>query len=148
MSLIQPLIQYSFQYIWQMRVFPIISFCILILAACSGSVSQEKLVGKWDYIQIENLNSQSEDSTTVADLKAARPYIQFSNANKLQIFWAGKLLSTGNYRIDGKMLRYTEMLPDGAKRDFPFLVKELSEEQIVFETMTNEGTRVTARKRP
>ena len=147
MNFIEPIIQNSFQYIWQMRVFPIIS-CILFLAACSGSLNQEKLLGKWDYIKIDNLNSRSEDSTTVADLKAARPYIQFSRPNKLQIFWEGKLLSTGHYRIDGKMLRYTEMLPDGAKRDFPFLVKELSKEQIVFETMTNESTRVTARKRP
>lgn len=130
-----------------MRVFSIFSFCILALAACSGSINQETLAGNWDYIKVENLNSQSDDSTTVADLKAARPYIQFTKANKLQIYWEDKLLSTGSFRIDGKMLRYTEILPDGTKREFPFLVKELSEERIVFETMTNEGTRVTAIRR-
>lgn len=125
----------------------VICFCVLALAACSNSVNQEKLVGRWDYVKIENLNTQSEDSTTVSDLKEAKPYIQFSRANKLQIFWGGKLLSSGNYRIDGKMLRYTEDLPDGAKREFPFLVKDLSDREIVFETMSKEGTRVTAIKK-
>ena len=131
-----------------MKVVWVICCSVLILAACSGSVNQEKLAGRWDYIKIENLNPQAEDSTTVDDLKEAVPYIQFSNANTLQIYWGGRIFSSGNYRIEGKMLRYTEDLPDGAKREFPFLVKELSDQKIVFETMSKEGTRVTAIKRP
>ena len=110
-------------------------------------VDQQELVGSWDYIHIDNLNPSSEDSTTAEDLKLAKPYIHFSEKNELQIFWDGKLLSSGKYKLDGKMIRYTEDLPNGGKREFPFLVSSLSDDQIVFETMSREGSRVTAVKR-
>lgn len=136
-----------FQYIWQMRFLPVICFCSLIFAACSIPMNQEKLIGSWDYIKIDNLNSQSEDITTLDELKEAKPYIHFSDKNELQIFWGGKLLSSGTFRIEGKMIRYKEDLQDGGQREFPFLVKSLSESEIVFETMSSVGTRVTAVKR-
>lgn len=116
----------------------------MILGSCTFTLDQQKLVGTWDYVEIESLNPGAEDSTTVADLRKARPYIQFSKDNQLNIFWEGKLLSSGTYRIDGKMIRYKEDLPDGTEREFPFLVSKLSENELVFETMTSEGTRVTA----
>ena len=130
-----------------MKILTVVCCCLLILGACSITLDQEKLVGSWDYVKIENLNPRSEDSTTVADLKKAKPYIQFSPDNQLHIFWEGKLLSSGTYGIDGKMIRYKEDLPDGTKREFPFLVSKLSESELVFETMSSEGTRVTAVKR-
>lgn len=120
---------------------------MLILGACSIPVNREKLTGTWDYIKIENLNKQSEDSTTVEELRAAKPYIRFSEKGDLQIVWAGKLLSSGTFHIEGKMIRYKEKLPDGSIRKFPFLVKGLSETQLVFETMSRDGTRVTAVRR-
>lgn len=121
--------------------------CLLILAACTFTLDQQNLVGNWDYIKIENLNPGSEDSTTLADVQKAKPYIQFSKDNQLRIFWEGKQLSSGTYRIEGKMIRYKEDLPDGVQREFPFLVSKLSENELVFETMSSEGTRVTAVKR-
>lgn len=139
--------KWPFQYIWRMRFLGLSFFCAIIFTSCSTQVDQEQLVGNWEYINIENMNPQSEDITTLAELKAARPYIVFSTKKELQIFWDGKILSSGIYRIDGKMLRYTEDLSDGQKREFPFLVKSLSENQLVFETMSSEVTRVTARKK-
>lgn len=130
-----------------MRVITLLFICVLACAACSLSVEQEKLVGRWDYLKIENLNPSSDDSTTAADLKQAKPYIYFSADHKLQIYWDGKLLSSGDYKLDGKMIRYTEKLPDGGKREFPFLVSSLSDSQLVFQTMSREGTSVTAVKR-
>ena len=105
------------------------------------------LIGKWDYVRIENLNAQSEESTTAEDLKIAKPYIQFTAENKVQIIWDRKVLSSGTYRLDGQMIRYQENLPGGRQREFPFLVNSLSEKKIVFQTMSNENTRVTALKR-
>ena len=119
----------------------------VLIPGCSRSVDQMSLIGKWDYVRIENLNAQSEDSTTAEDLKIAKPYIQFTAENKVQIIWDGKVLSSGTYRLDGQMIRYQENLPGGRKREFPFLVNSLSEEKIVFQTMSNENTRVTALKR-
>ena len=121
--------------------------CYVLIPGCSRSVDQMGLIGKWDYVRIENLNAQSEDSTTAEDLKIAKPYIQFTAENKVQIIWDGKVLSSGTYRLDGQMIRYQENLPGGRKREFPFLVNSLSEEKIVFQTMSNENTRVTALKR-
>ena len=119
----------------------------VLIPGCSRSVDQMNLIGKWDYVRIENLNAQSEDSTTAEDLKIAKPYIQFTAENKVQIIWDGKVLSSGTYRLDGQMIRYQENLPGGRQREFPFLVNSLSEEKIVFQTMSNENTRVTALKR-
>lgn len=128
-----------------MRLFIFICSCF-ILAGCS-SLEKEQLTGSWDYVQVESLNPASEDVTTASDLKQARPYIRFSKKNELQIFWAGELLSSGTYRLEGKMIRYKEDLKGGGEREFPFLVKSLTEKQIVFETMSSEGTRVTAVRR-
>ena len=136
-----------FRYLWRMKTLTFVCCCVLILGACTFTLDQEKLVGSWDYVEIENLNPGSEDSTTLADLRKAKPYIQFSKDNQLNIFWEGKKLSSGTYRIDGKMIRYKEDLRDGGEREFPFLVSKLSENELVFETMTSEGTKVTAVKR-
>ena len=44
------------------------------------------------------------------------------------------------------MIRYTEDLPGGQKREFPFLIKSLSEKELVFQTMEQNFTTVTALK--
>jgi hypothetical protein len=49
--------------------------------------------------------------------------------------------------MDGKMIRYTEFLEGGGKREFPFLIKELGEKELVFQTMEQNYTRVKAKKR-
>ncbi|MBC7745423.1 MAG: hypothetical protein H7096_10000 [Flavobacterium sp.] len=129
-----------------MRLLIILCFC-LVFISCSVKVKKVDLLGVWDYVQIENLNRQSEDSTTVQDLELAKPYIEFKSNNQVQIVWNGSVLSSGTYRTDKNMIRYRENLPEGKIREFPFLVSRLSATKIIFETMTREGTRVTAIKR-
>ena len=124
-----------------------VCICFVLLEACSVSVDDQKLAGSWDYIRIENLNPASQDSTTSDDLNAAKPFIKFSEKDKLEINWAGKLLSSGVYYVDGSMIRYKENLPGGQQREFPFLVKKLTDTELVFETMSRDGTRVYAVKR-
>jgi uncharacterized membrane protein len=58
--------------------------------------------------------------------------------------WGGKVLSHGKFKTDGKNIRYTETLPDGKTREFPFWVMKLTDKEIVFETMGADGSRVTA----
>ncbi len=118
----------------------------MLVASCSTSLNEENLAGKWNYVRIENLNRQSEDSTTMAELKAAAPFIQFSKSGDLEIIWEGQILSSGTYFTDGKMIRYKESLPGGSYREFPFLVKSISATELVFETMATDGTRVYAVK--
>lgn len=130
-----------------MKFFPVLFVGLLLLTACFGTINPEELAGTWDYVHIEELNANAENPTTDQELKDAKPFIRFSNAHRLEIIWKGKLLSSGNYKMDGRMIRYEENLPDGSQREFPFLIKELSDNKIVFETMSREGARVTAVRR-
>ena len=130
-----------------MKLLAAVCLCLIFFQSCSVSVDEEKLTGTWNYIRIENLNASSQDSTTSADLKAARPFIRFTEKNELLIYWSGRVLSSGTYHVDGSMIRYKENLPDGQQREFPFLVKKLTEDELIFETMSREGTRVFTKKK-
>jgi hypothetical protein len=122
-----------------------ISFSVLVLASCSNAIDADELYGRWDYIAVENFNPP--DSLTKEELIAQAPAILFSKDNKLVIEWGGKQLSHGTYKMDGKMIRYTEFLEGGGKREFPFLIKELGEKDLVFQTMEQNYTRIKAKKR-
>lgn len=128
-----------------MKFFPLFLLSIILITGCSGTISPEDLTGTWDYVHIEELNPNAV-STSDTELKAAKPYIRFSKDQKLEIVWQGKILSSGSFKMESKMIRYTENLPDGNQREFPFLIKELTDQKIVFETMSREATRVTAIK--
>lgn len=118
----------------------------LFLLSCSSSVDPRELYGEWEYVKILNVRSP-EESTTKEEIAEESPSIRFSENNDLVIMWGGKQLSHGKFRIEGNMIRYTENLPDGKTREFPFLISELTEDKLVFETMENQATRVTARRR-
>jgi len=121
-------------------------FAILVtFTSCSESIKSEDLYGRWDYVSVENFNPP--DSLTSNELIQQEPSIVFSKGNNLVIEWGGKQLSHGTYKMDGKMIRYTESLEGGRKREFPFLIKELSKNELVFETMEQNFTRVKAKKR-
>lgn len=117
-----------------------------MFCGCTTYPDAEKLYGKWNYIKVENPNSNSPDSVTAAELTLQQPFITFSKNRDLIIMWGGKKLSSGKFRIDKNMIRYTENLPDGKKREFPFLVTALSDDKLIFETMEQNSTRVTAVK--
>jgi hypothetical protein len=116
--------------------------CIGLIVSCRGSFEQEDLYGRWKYIDVENADPR--DTLAEGELESQAPAITFSQDNKLVIEWGGKKLSSGKFRMDGKMIRYTEDLPDGRKREFPFLIKSLSKTELVFQTMEQNSTTVTA----
>ncbi len=122
-----------------------ISFSALVLASCSNAIDEDQLYGRWNYIAVENFNPT--DSLSRDELTAQAPAIVFSIDNKLVIEWGGKQLSHGTYKMDGKMIRYTEFLEGGGKREFPFLINELGDKVLIFQTMEQNYTRVKAKKR-
>ena len=118
---------------------------LIVFSSCSNAIDADELYGRWDYVAVENFNPP--DSLTREELIAQAPTILFSKDNKLVIEWGGKQLSHGTYRLDGKMIRYTEFLEGGIKREFPFLIKELGDKELLFQTMEQNYTRVKAKKR-
>ena len=125
----------------------IISFLIVatLLASCSSSVKEEQLYGRWSYTKI--YNADPRDSLPAGELELQSPAIIFSPDHKLVIEWGGKKLSQGKFKMDGNMIRYTENLEGNRTRQFPFLIKSIDNKELVFETMEQSFTRVTARKK-
>jgi len=116
---------------------------IFILISCGGAVKQEDLYGNWDYIKVES-PSNSEENLSDQELLEAKPSISFTSSQDLTIMWGGKRLSYGKFRIEGNLIRYTENLGGGQSREFPFLISKLTDKELVFETMEQNATRVTA----
>jgi len=119
---------------------------LLLIAACKPAVKPENLYGTWKYIKVENPNETPPDSVSKSTLQEETPSIRFSKGDSLTIVWGGKILSRGQFIINGMNLQYYEILPGGKIRTFPFYVSELTDKEIVFETLGEEGTRVTAVK--
>jgi hypothetical protein len=128
-----------------MRIlFNALSISLLLLSSCSNAINPEDLYGKWNYTKVDNTNPQ--DTLPDGELKLQSPAIIFTDKQILIIEWGGKKLSSGKFRMEGKMIRYTEDLPGGQKREFPFLVKSLTEKELIFQTMEQNVTTVTALK--
>lgn len=118
----------------------------LLLTACKPALKPNNLYGTWKYIKVENPNETPPDSVSKSTLQEESPSIRFSKGDSLTIVWGGKLLSHGKFVIDGMNIRYTEILPGGKTRAFPFYVSEITDKELIFETLGEEGTRVTAVK--
>jgi hypothetical protein len=119
---------------------------LLTISSCKLSISADELYGKWKYVKVEQPNADPPDSVRRDELLAQAPYIQFNQNNTLLMMWGGKVLSHGKFTTEGRNIRYTESLPDGTTRQFPFWVSELSDKEIVFETKGADGSRATAVK--
>jgi len=115
-------------------------FCV----SCNPALKPEELQGKWKYIKVEHPRASPPDSLSSSEIAASAPYIQFTQNNQLVIVWDNKVLSQGKFVIDGHNLVYTETMPDGKTRTFPFWVSKLTDEDLVFETKGEDGSRVTA----
>jgi len=115
---------------------------VLLCSSCMIEIERKDLFGRWDYIKVKNFNPQ--DSLTSAELNKEKPAIIFSADSNLLIEWGGKQLSKGTFRMEGKLIRYTEFLEGGNKREFPFIIKQLTDKELVFETMDQNPTQVTA----
>ena len=115
-----------------------------VSTSCSNTIKPEELYGRWNYVKVDNTNPQ--DTLPDGELELQSPAIIFNEKQDLIIEWGGKKLSSGKFRMEGKMIRYTEDLPGGQKREFPFLIKSLNEKELVFQTMEQNFTTVTAFK--
>ena len=116
----------------------------LVSTSCSNTIKPEELYGRWNYVKVDNTNPQ--DTLPDGELRLQSPAIIFNDKQDLIIEWGGKKLSSGKFRMEGKMIRYTEDLPGGQKREFPFLIKSLNDKELVFQTMEENFTTVTALK--
>ena len=119
-------------------------FLLLLLASCKPFMTPDSLYGTWKYTKVENPNQTPPDSVSKYDLQEQAPYITFTKQDSLKIIWGGKLLSHGKFTIDGHNIQYTEILPDGKSRTFPFWVSKITAKDLIFETSGEDGTRVTA----
>lgn len=118
----------------------------LLLASCTKSVKPEQLYGEWKYIKVENPNQYPPVTMPEEEVKAENASIMFTKNHDLIIMWGGKRLSHGKFRMENDMIRYKENLPGGTTREFPFLIKEITSDRLVFETMEHDLTRITAQK--
>jgi len=116
-----------------------------LLTSCQLSIKPEILYGKWKYIKIENNSVANTTNVTPEELEAKSPYIKFTK-DSLLIWWGGKLLSHGTYKIDGDKIQFKEILEGGKIRAFPFIVSQLDDKNLVFSTEGDDGAKVTAIK--
>ncbi|OOQ59196.1 lipocalin family protein [Mucilaginibacter pedocola] len=123
-------------------LFAIISISAL-LASCKPALTPEQLYGTWNYTRVEKPKSPG-DSLTRFDIAEKKPHIVFNQNNTIEIYSDGKVLSHGSYTIAGRDINYKEDLGDSKIRDFPFAVSELTDKKIIFETLGEGGSKVTA----
>lgn len=123
--------------------------CLLLLCltatACKHSVTAPDLYGKWNYTKLEHPN-KSTPGPSEGQLSEDAPYIEFTPSDSLRMFWGGKLLSHGTFTVDGTNIQYTEILPNGNTRKFPFFISEFKDNTMVFETLGEDASRVTVVK--
>ena len=118
---------------------------LTLLTSCQLSIKPESLYGKWKYTKIENNSVANTTNVTPEELEAKSPYIKFTK-DSLLIWWGGKVLSHGSYKIDGDKIQFKEILEGGKIRDFPFIVSQLDDKNLVFSTDGDDGAKVTAIK--
>ena len=128
------------------RKYIVLLTLILAFAACKPSLTTPALTGKWKYMKVEHPNANPPDTMKKSELDEVIPYIQFTPEMKWVIVWGGRYLSHGTYTLDGSNMKMHEVLADGKTRDFVFTVSEFTESKIVFETIGEDGSKVTALK--
>lgn len=117
---------------------------IIMFWGCTPSVEDKDVYGVWQYIKVENPNQG--EVTPDEELKENTPSIQFSEGNRLEMIWGGKVLSKGTYHIEYPVINYEENLKENGSRKIKFLIKKLEDDILVFQTMEADAVRVTARK--
>ena len=117
-------------------------FCIVIFSACG--IKSDDLIGRWNYVAYEYANKSLQKP--LADIATQKPYIEFAKDGKCKIVSSAKVLSEGTYHLENKIIRYTETLGNGQKRAIPFLIKSLTDQELVFQTMDAEVKVITGVK--
>jgi hypothetical protein len=119
---------------------------LFLVSACKSNLEPNRLYGKWKYTRVLNPKAIPPDSVKMMILDEQKPYIVFAKNNTVEIYWGGKVLSKGTFTTNGDNINVREQLPDGKTRQFPFYVSELDDKHIVFESMGEDGSKVTAIK--
>jgi hypothetical protein len=119
---------------------------LTLFGSCKNTIKPDALYGKWKYVKIENTSVSSTNNVTSEQLESEEPYIRFSKNDSLLIWWGGKVLSHGSYKIDGDKIQVKEILADGKTREFPFIVSKLDDKNLIFETTGDDGAKVTTVK--
>jgi len=127
-----------------MKSFLIYSFLLIVLVGCIVSINRQDLVGKWNYISYEYQNKSL--NKTLANIALQKPSIVFNKDGSALIYSSGKVLSSGTYQLDGKIIRYVEVLQNGQKRNIPFLINELNNDELIFQTMDAEVKIITSKR--
>jgi hypothetical protein len=127
------------------KYFLLLTLCAFF-ASCKKQLTPQALYGKWNYIKVENPNSHPPDSVKHADIVAASPYILFTK-DSLIMWWGGKELSHGTFKVAGDSIVMKEILHGDTTREFAFYVSELTDKEIIFSTRGEDGSEVTAVKR-
>jgi len=122
-----------------------IAVITLLLTSCKKQLTPQALYGRWNYVKVENLNSHPPDSVKHTELVAASPYILFTK-DSLIMWWGGKELSHGTFKVAGDSIVMKEILPGNTTREFAFHVSELTDKEIIFSTRGEDGSVVTAVK--
>ena len=117
---------------------------LIMFSGCTRSVENKYIYGVWQYVKVENPNQGQV--TPSEELKENNPSIQFSEGNKLEMIWGGKVLSEGTYHIAYPVINYEEDLKEKGSRKIKFLIKKLEDDILVFQTIEADAVRVTARK--
>lgn len=116
----------------------------IAVSSCSTKIEPKELYGRWNYVKVDNTDPR--DTLATGELEEQSPAIIFTKEQELIIEWGGKRLSHGKFTMDGKMIRYTEDLGGNRKREFPFLINKLNDKELIFSTMEQNLTTVTAVK--
>lgn len=124
----------------------LLAICLLALASCGPSITNESLHGRWNYTKVRNPKASPPDSVSSLTLSIEKPYIEFTNKDSLIIHWDNRVLSRGTFRLDGRNIVYKEILADNTTREFPFYIESLAGKQLVFTTKGEDGSEVTAVK--
>jgi hypothetical protein len=132
----------------KLNIFTIlITSLVLLTFGCKSPVKPEQLYGEWKYTKVESPNQNPPYSMPDEEIAKENPSIKFTKNKDLIIIWGGKTLSYGKFKIEDRMIRYKENLPGGVTREFPFLIKEITDNKLVFETMNQDVSRFTSVKR-
>lgn len=127
------------------KLFFLAPIIIVCFSGCKPrTLDVNKLYGKWRYIKVESPNATPPTSVPQFQIDDSKPYITFTKDDSLTIVWGGEKLSRGKFRIEGNNIQYTERMGNGQTREFPFMVDELTDKQIIFETGGDDGSKVTA----
>lgn len=118
---------------------------LFFMESCKPALKPAQLYGTWKYTSVKNPNETPPDSVGHDELQEANPSIRFTQTDSLIITWDGKVLSKGKFTIEKQNINYTEDITGGTRK-FPFYVSKIDDKNIVFETLGEEGTRVTAVK--